>query len=127
MTEEEDQHDSDRLAYYIEIGAVSLEGVDESGEIIYSITDLAKEIAPELWQSHIDYVDKSLIELYEQGMVEIEYNEKYYKQINFSTKSSIGNICLKCTYIFCSCTSIASNCCSSSNNINCIHCISTLI
>ena len=73
MTEYE--ANDERLAYYLEIGAVSFEGVDENGEIIYSISDNAKELAPELWQSHIDYVDKSLIELYEQGMVEIEYNE----------------------------------------------------
>jgi hypothetical protein len=71
----EDEANDERLAYYLEIGAVSFEGVDENGEIIYSISDNAKELAPELWQSHIDYVDKSLIELYEQGMVEIEYNE----------------------------------------------------
>ena len=71
----EDEANDARLAYYLEIGAVSFEGVDENGEIIYSISDSAKVLAPELWQSHIDYVDKSLIELYEQGMVEIEYNE----------------------------------------------------
>ena len=71
----EDEANDERLAYYLEIGAVSFEGVDENGEIIYAISDSAKELAPELWQSHIDYVDKSLIELYEQGMVEIEYNE----------------------------------------------------
>ena len=75
MTEEEDQHDSDRLAYYIEIGAVSLEGVDESGELIYSISEDAETLAPELWQSHTEYVDRSLIELYEQGLVEVEYDE----------------------------------------------------
>jgi DNA-binding PadR family transcriptional regulator len=71
----EDEANDARLAYYLEIGAVSFEGVDESGEIIYSITDLAKELAPELWQSHTNYVDKSLMELYEQGLVEVEYNE----------------------------------------------------
>ena len=71
----EDEANDERLAYYLEIGAVSFEGVDESGEIIYSITDLAKELAPELWQSHTNYVDKSLMELYEQGLVEVEYNE----------------------------------------------------
>ena len=71
----EDEANDERLAYYLEIGAVSFEGVDENGEIIYSISDNANELAPELWQSHIDYVDKSLIELSEQGMVEIEYNE----------------------------------------------------
>jgi len=75
MTEEEDQHDADRLAYYIEIGVVSLEGMDENGEMIYSISDDAKTLAPELWQSHTEYVDRSLMELYEQGLVEVEYNE----------------------------------------------------
>jgi Mn-dependent DtxR family transcriptional regulator len=71
---EPDESD-ERLAYYLEIGAVSLEGMDENGEMIYSITELAKDIAPELWQSHIEYVDKSLMELYEQGLVEVEYDE----------------------------------------------------
>ena len=71
---EPDESD-ERLAYYLEIGAVSLEGMDENGEMIYSITDLAKDIAPELWQSHIEYVDRSLMELYEQGLVEVEYDE----------------------------------------------------
>jgi Mn-dependent DtxR family transcriptional regulator len=71
---EPDESD-ERLAYYLEIGAVSLEGMDENGEMIYSITELAKDIAPELWQSHIEYVDKSLMELYEEGLVEVEYDE----------------------------------------------------
>ena len=71
----EDEANDARLAYYLEIGAVSFEGVDENGEIIYSISDSAKELAPELWQSHTNYVDKSLMELYEQGLVEVEYNE----------------------------------------------------
>jgi Mn-dependent DtxR family transcriptional regulator len=71
---EPDESD-ERLSYYLEIGAVSLEGMDENGEMIYSITELAKDIAPELWQSHIEYVDKSLMELYEEGLVEVEYDE----------------------------------------------------
>ena len=80
----EDEANDARLAYYLEIGAVSFEGVDENGEIIYSISDSAKELAPELWQSHIDYVDKSLMELYEQGLVEIEYNEKLEATIHLT-------------------------------------------
>lgn len=74
MDEEYDDND-ERLAYYIEIGAVSVEGVDENGEIIFAISENAKELAPELWQSHIDYVDKSMLELYEAGLVEVEYDE----------------------------------------------------
>ena len=79
--EEENDH---KLAYYLEIGAVSLEGMDESGEMIYSISENAKDLAPELWQSHLDYVDKSLLELYEAGLVEIEYDENLQATIHIS-------------------------------------------
>jgi hypothetical protein len=75
VSEEEDQYDADRLAYYMEIGAVTLEGMDENGELIYAISEDAETLAPELWQSHTEYVDRSLMELYEQGLVEVEYDE----------------------------------------------------
>jgi len=82
MNEEEDN--DHKLAYYLEIGAVSLEGMDENGELIYSISEDAKELAPELWQSHIEYVDKSILELYEAGLVEIEYDEDLKATIHIS-------------------------------------------
>jgi hypothetical protein len=82
VNEEEDN--DHKLAYYLAIGAVSLEGMDESGEMIYSISENAKELAPELWQSHLDYVDKSLLELYEAGLVEIEYDENLQATIHIS-------------------------------------------
>jgi len=82
---EDEQDDADsRLAYYLEIGAVSLEGVDESGEMIFSISENAKEIAPELWASHVEYVDKSLMELYEAGLVEVEYDENLEATLHLS-------------------------------------------
>jgi hypothetical protein len=81
VNEEDNDH---KLAYYIEIGAVSLEGMDESGELIYSISENAKELAPELWESHIEYVDKSIMELYEAGLVEIEYDENLNATIHIS-------------------------------------------
>jgi len=80
-----DRDDDGLLAYYLEIGVVNLEGMDEKGELIYSINqEMAKEYAPELWQSHIDYVDKSLINLYEAGLAEIEYNENLQATIHLS-------------------------------------------
>jgi hypothetical protein len=82
MSEEEDN--DHKLAYYLEIGAVSLEGMDENGEMIYSISENAKDLAPELWQSHLDYVDKSILELYELGLVEIEYDENLQATIHMS-------------------------------------------
>jgi hypothetical protein len=81
----EDKNDDEMLAYYLDIGVVSLEGMDENGEMIYSINqELAKDLAPELWQSHVDYVDRSLIELYEAGLVEIEYDENLQATLHLS-------------------------------------------
>ncbi len=84
MSEEEDQYDADRLAYYMEIGAVTLEGMDENGELIYAISEDAETLAPELWQSHTEYVNRSLMELYEEGLVEIEYDENLEATIHLS-------------------------------------------
>jgi hypothetical protein len=68
----------------MEIGAVTLEGMDENGELIYAISEDAETLAPELWQSHTEYVNRSLMELYEDGLVEIEYDENLEATIHLS-------------------------------------------
>lgn len=81
----DDEEDADsKLAYYMEIGVIALEGMDENGEMIFSINESAKELAPDLWESHIEYVDKSIMELYEAGLVEIEYDENLEATIHIS-------------------------------------------
>ena len=82
----EDYEDSDdaRMAHYLEIGAIELAGVDENGEMIFAINEIAEEIAPELWQAHIDYVDKNLVELYEEGYIQVEYDENLEAMISLS-------------------------------------------
>lgn len=79
MDEEEE-----RMAYYLEIGAIELVGMDENSEFIYKITDKAKEIAPELWQAHHEYVDRSLMELYERGLIKIHYDDNLDAYIEMS-------------------------------------------
>ncbi len=79
-------HDS-RLSYYIEIGAISIEGVDPNGELILSVTEKAKEVAPDLWKTHMEYVDKQLIDLYLKGLIEIEYNENLEATFKLSPKA----------------------------------------
>lgn len=64
-----------KLEYYIEIGAVELIGVNKDGEIIYEITEEAEHLAPELWESHLQYVDNKLLDLYEKGLLSVEYDE----------------------------------------------------
>ena len=72
----EDDMDADmKLAHYLEIGAIELEGMDENGEMIFSITEKAKDLAPELWEAHIEHIDESLIALYEMDLIEVEYDD----------------------------------------------------
>jgi len=82
----EDYEDSDesRMAYYLEIGAIELAGMDEDGEMIFAINESAKEIAPELWEAHTNYVDKTLVELYEAGYVKVDYDENLEAMISLS-------------------------------------------
>lgn len=83
MEEFEDSDDS-RMAYYLEIGVIELQGVDENGEMVFSINESAKDLAPELWEAHSNYVDKTLIELYEAGYVKIDYDENLEAMISLS-------------------------------------------
>ena len=65
----------DMLEHYLEIGAIEIQGVNEDGEVMFSISEIAKELAPELWQAHTDYVDQTLLKLYSDGLIEVDYNE----------------------------------------------------
>ena len=76
--------EDEKLEYYLSIGVVKLEGMDEEGELIYSISETAKELAPELWQSHEDYIDMALLDLYEKGLLEVEYDESLEASIRLT-------------------------------------------
>jgi hypothetical protein len=81
---DDDREEEMQMEHYLEIGAISLAGMDENGEIIYAIEDKAKEIAPELWEAHIRYVDESLMKLYEKGLLQVEYDENLEAMLHIS-------------------------------------------
>jgi hypothetical protein len=81
---DEERDESMQLQYYMDIGAITLEGVDENGEMIFAIQEKAKEIAPELWEAHVSYVDESLLKLYEAGLMEVEYDENLEATLHLS-------------------------------------------
>lgn len=66
---------SELLRQYEDMGVISLEGMDENGEPIYSIDESAETLAPELWESHMNHVDNALTELYREGLLDVEYDE----------------------------------------------------
>ena len=45
------------------------------GNFIYVITDKAKELAPDLWEMHHEMIDEALVGLFQQGLIEVEYDE----------------------------------------------------
>ena len=76
--------DPKSLEEYIAMGAVNIEGVDEDGEVIFSVSQKAKEIAPELWQIHSEFVDEVLIGLLEKDLISVTYNENLEAFIELS-------------------------------------------
>lgn len=74
----------DKLQHYLKIGAVELAGIDEDGEMIFGITEKAKTLAPDLWNAHQNHVDESLIQLYEMGLITVEYDENLEATIEMS-------------------------------------------
>lgn len=74
-----------RINYYIEVGAISIAGYDDNGEAVFEINeDIAKERAPELWEAHIQYVNNVLLDLYQGGLLEVEYDEDLNAIMHFS-------------------------------------------
>ncbi len=83
----EESEDNDLFNYYMEIGAIELSGIDESGEIVFKVTDTAKDMAPELWKAHTDYVDDTLLELYSKDLISVEYDENLQATISLTEEA----------------------------------------
>lgn len=69
------EEEGERLDEYLQSGAIEVAGIDDDGEFIFAITEKAKIVAPELWEAHEYFVDKSLLELYEKGLMRVTYDE----------------------------------------------------
>jgi hypothetical protein len=83
----EEPDDNDLFDYYMEIGAIELSGIDDSGEIVFKVTDKAKELAPELWNAHADYVDQTLLDLYNKDLISVEYDENLQATISLTEQA----------------------------------------
>lgn len=77
----------ERLAYYIEIGAIDPMGLDENGEVVFRVTEKAKELIPEIWEAHTKYVDEILVDLFEKDLITVEYNENLEANITLSDEA----------------------------------------
>jgi Tfp pilus assembly ATPase PilU len=75
----------------IEEGAAILDGIDEDGEPIYKFDmNVLEEVMPELHQTMMDDMDKVLIDLYQKGLIEIDYDENLNARMSVSPEGKIA-------------------------------------
>ena len=76
-----------QIQYYIDIGAIRLAGYNEDGEAIFELNEkVTKELAPDLWEAHLEYVDSTLIDLYQDGLLNVEYDENLEATMHFTNE-----------------------------------------
>jgi hypothetical protein len=55
-------------------GGIEVAGVDpDTGEMLYSFTPKVKDIMPELYHDHLNFVNDELMVLWEKGYVDINF------------------------------------------------------
>ena len=70
----DDEHISEIIDHLILEGGIEVAGVDpESGEMLYAFTPKVKEIMPELYHDHLNFVNDELMVLWEKGYVDINF------------------------------------------------------
>ncbi|MEY3434800.1 MAG: hypothetical protein RLZZ195_282 [Pseudomonadota bacterium] len=76
-----------QMQYYIDIGAIRLAGYNEKGEAIFELNEVVtKNLAPELWEAHMEYVDSNLTKLFEDGLMNVEYDENLQATMHFTAE-----------------------------------------
>jgi len=64
------------IEYLILQNALEVSGIDSAtGELLYSITAKMKEVMPDLYDDHLNFVHTEILELWQQGFLEINFME----------------------------------------------------
>lgn len=79
--------DQKMIAYLEEKGAVIWDGMDDNGEAIFKFNlDILKEVMPALYQQIMEDIDEDLMTLYQEGLVDLEYDENLNALFKISEK-----------------------------------------
>jgi len=71
---ENDRIDQD-IEYLVEVGALSLYGMEGEEPVYNMVPEVLKVVSPELYSAMMEEIDETLLSLYEQGYVNIDYDE----------------------------------------------------
>jgi hypothetical protein len=83
--EEDEEFILSKIQHYMEIGAIRIAGFTDDGEAIFELNEsTTKELAPELWKRHEEYVDEELLRLMDSDLMQVEYDENLKATLNFT-------------------------------------------
>ena len=84
-----EEHD-ELMQYLVSEGAAIFSGMSEDGDPIYKFDmDVLEEVMPELHQALVDDMDKTMVDLYQKGLIEVSYDEELNAQISVSEEGKI--------------------------------------
>lgn len=82
-----EDRDKEMIAYLEEQGAVIWDGMNDDGEAVFRFDlDVLKTVMPPLYDQIMEEIDQDLMELYQAGMVEMEYDENLNAMFKLSEK-----------------------------------------
>ncbi len=68
-----DKDSSDAIEKLILAGALEVSGVQEgTGELLYTFTPKMKEVSPQLYHDHLNFVNEEIMALWEKGFVNVD-------------------------------------------------------
>lgn len=67
------------LQMLIEQGALEIISIDKNGDPVYRVTPKCREIFPELFYSHLSDVNNMAFDLWDLGVIEIEFGDDSHK------------------------------------------------
>lgn len=71
-----DKNDDEIIGYLENEGAIFWDGVAENGEAVFRFDlDRLKQVMPALYDEIMADIDEDLMTLYQEGFVEVEYDE----------------------------------------------------
>lgn len=88
-------------------GIIEVAALDSSGEFLYTFTDKLKEIMPELYAAHLNYVHAELMFFWEKGLINIDdmessnpiitltekaFDEEYISSLSIEKRQSLEEI-----------------------------------
>jgi hypothetical protein len=84
--DEDDQIVSEQvIGYLINMGAAVWDGMDKDGARMFRFNmDVLQDVMPDMYDAVMEDLDQVMLGLYEEGLVEVEYDENLEAKFNIS-------------------------------------------